>query len=287
MVQAAPPTVIDLHVHSTVSDGSDPPQRIPELAAAAGCSAVALTDHDRLDGIPAAQDRASALGLGLVSGCEISCELSPGTMHVLIYFVEPGDGPLQDELVKLQRARDERNAQLVTRLQALGLPVTLQEIEQEAGGQGVGRPHVAAVLVRNGLATSIQDAFDRYLAKGQPGYVEKVRLEADQAVRLAIASGGVPVLAHPLSLALAAPELERMVQELVGVGLAGLEAVYGRYAPEERDDLCELARRHDLVATGGSDYHGSYKPDLAVGTGRGDLDVADEVLGRLEARRTS
>jgi 3',5'-nucleoside bisphosphate phosphatase len=281
------PKVIDLHTHSTVSDGSDPPEQIPALAAAAGCTAVALTDHDRLDGVGRAAGRAAALGIELVPGCEISCELSPGTMHVLIYFVEPGDGPLQDELVRLQRARDDRNTQLVARLQDLGLPVTLEEIEQEADGPGVGRPHVAAVLVRKGLATSIQDAFDRYLAKGKPGYVDKARLEADQAVRLALASGGVPVLAHPLSLAMAPPEVERTVRELVGVGLAGIEAVYGRYTPEERASLCELARRHDLVATGGSDYHGSYKPDLAVGIGQGDLDVPDGVVEQLRARRAS
>jgi predicted metal-dependent phosphoesterase TrpH len=279
--------VIDLHTHSTVSDGSDPPEQIPELAAEAGCTAVALTDHDRLDGIDSARARAAALGIELVPGCEISCEVSPGTMHVLIYFVEPGEGPLQDELVRLQRARDDRNTHLVARLQGLGLPVTLEEIEQEAGGRGIGRPHVAALLVRKGLASSIQDAFDHYLAKGRPGYVDKVRLEADQAVRLARASGGVAVLAHPLRLALAPPELDRAARELVDIGLAGIEALYGRYAPDERAGLCELARRHDLVATGGSDYHGSYKPDLAVGVGAGDLDVPDDVLTQLRVRQPS
>jgi predicted metal-dependent phosphoesterase TrpH len=279
--------VIDLHTHSTVSDGSDPPEQIPELAAEAGCTAVALTDHDRLDGIDSARARAAALGIELVPGCEISCEVSPGTMHVLIYFVEPGEGPLQDELVRLQRARDDRNTHLVARLQGLGLPVTLEEIEQEAGGRGIGRPHVAALLVRKGLASSIQDAFDHYLAKGRPGYVDKVRLEADQAVRLARASGGVAVLAHPLSLALAPAELDRAARELVDIGLAGIEALYGRYAPDERAGLCELARRHDLVATGGSDYHGSYKPDLAVGVGAGDLDVPDDVLTQLRVRQPS
>src|SRR5207253_3340570 len=128
------PTVIDLHVHSTVSDGSDPPHRIPELAAAAGCRAVALTDHDRLDGVAAAGARAAELGIELVPGCEISCEVDRGTMHVLVYFVEDGEGPLEDTLVRLQRARDTRNERMVARLVELGVPVTVEEVEQEAGG---------------------------------------------------------------------------------------------------------------------------------------------------------
>jgi predicted metal-dependent phosphoesterase TrpH len=277
--------VIDLHTHSTVSDGSDPPERIPELAADAGCTAVALTDHDRLDGVAAAQARAAEVGVALVPGCEISCE-AKGTMHVLIYFVEDGDGPLQAELRHLQQARDDRNRRMLDRLSnELGLPVTLDEVEAEAGGAGVGRPHVAAVLVKKGVVGSIQEAFDTWLAKGKPGYVDKVRLSADEAVRLAATSGGVAVLAHPLSLGLEPDALERTVAELAGLGLAGLEAVYGRYAPEERAGLSALAARHDLVITGGSDHHGDYKPDLRVGTGRGDLDVPDAVVDDLAARR--
>jgi 3',5'-nucleoside bisphosphate phosphatase len=277
--------VIDLHTHSTVSDGSDPPERIPELAADVGCTAVALTDHDRLDGVAAAQARAGEVGVALVPGCEISCE-AKGTMHVLIYFVEDGDGPLQSELRHLQQARDERNRRMLDRLSnELGLPITLDEVEAEAGGVGVGRPHVAAVLMKKGVVGGIQEAFDTWLAKGKPGYVDKVRLHADEAVRLAMASGGVAVLAHPLSLGLEPGDLERTVAELADLGLVGLEAAYGRYTPEERSGLNALAGRHGLVATGGSDHHGDYKPDLRVGTGRGDLEVPDAVIDDLAIRR--
>lgn len=280
--------MIDLHTHSTVSDGSDPPERIPELAAEAGCSAVALTDHDRLDGLAAAARRAHELGVRLVPGCEISCEVPKGTMHLLVYFVEDGEGPLQDELVRLQEARDTRNRHLAKVLaEDLGLPVTLEEIEAEAGGKGVGRPHVAAVLVRKGVVGSVQEAFDRYLAKGQPGYVEKDRLYPADAMRLATSSGGVPVLAHPLSLGLNPGDLDSAISELGGLGLAGLEAIYGRYTPAERAGLTEIAARHALVVTGGSDHHGDYKPDLKVGVGKGDLDVPDGALAALEARRAT
>ena len=277
--------MIDLHAHSTVSDGSDPPEKVAELAAAAGCRAVALTDHDRLDGLPAAAARAATVGVELVPGCELSCEWSPGTMHVLVYFVEPGEGPLQRELDRLQRARDERNVRLAERLGRLGLPVSYEEMAEEAHGPGVGRPHAAAVLVRKGVVATVQEAFDRWLAKGRPGYVEKERLTPVDAARLAAASGGVTVLAHPLSLELGSAELEGVVTELHDLGYAGLEAVYARYSAAEREALLGLARRHDLVATGGSDYHGTYKPDLSIGTGRGDLAVPDELLDALAARR--
>ena len=277
--------MIDLHTHSTVSDGSDPPSRIPELAAEAGCAVVALTDHDRLDGLSEAAARADELGVGLVPGCELSCEFSPGSMHLLVYFVEAGEGPLQDELADLQRARDDRNSVLADRLASLGLPVTYEEMEAESGGSGTGRPHAAALLVRKGVVSSVQEAFDVWLAKGRPGYVEKRRLEPAQAIGLARRSGGVPVLAHPLSLDLEPAALESTVEELAGLGLAGVEAIYGRYTPDDRSALSELARRHGLVVSGGSDHHGTYKPDLHVGVGRGDLDVPDQVVEDLAARR--
>jgi 3',5'-nucleoside bisphosphate phosphatase len=277
--------MIDLHTHSNVSDGSDAPARIAELAAAAGCTAFSLTDHDRLDGQREAGRRAAELGLALVPGCEISCEW-PATFHLLVYFVEAGAGtPMETELTDLQRARDDRNGVMIEHLQRLGLPVTMEEVEAEAGGVGIGRPHVAAVLVRNCAVSSVQEAFDVWLAKGRPGYVDKRRLHPDEALRVALGSGGVPVVAHPLSLGLEPAELDRTLGELAALGLAGTECIYGRYTPEERAGLADLARRHNLVVTGGSDHHGTYKPDLTVGTGRGDLDVPDSVVADLEARR--
>ena len=279
--------VIDLHTHSTVSDGSDEPRRIPEMAAAAGCSAVALTDHDRLDGVAEARGRAAELGVRLIPGCELSCRspASAGSMHVLVYFVEPSGGPLQDKLVELQAVREERNRALAERLGELGLPVTYEEMQEEAGDSGAGRPHAAAVLVRKGVVGSVGEAFERWLGDGRPGYVERTRLDPADALRLARESGGVAAVAHPLSLKLRESKLEETVRELVELGLAGLECIYGRYSSEEREGLAAMARRLGLVATGGSDHHGTYKPDLQVGVGQGDLDVPDQVLEELEDRR--
>lgn len=287
--------MIDLHTHSNVSDGSEPPGRIPQLAAAAGCSAVALTDHDSLGGLAEAGASAAAAGIELVPGCEVSCRKPAvpgeakvtGSVHVLCYFVDDGDGPLQAELRSLRNDRARRNRALVDRLHELGVEISWDEVVSEAGTEeGVGRPHFARVLVRNGMAESVQDAFDRLLADGRAAYVPKARLEASQVAGLARGSGGVAVLAHPLSLGLDPPVLESVVRELAEGGLAGIEAYYGRYSPAERRMLADMAKRAGLVATGGSDFHGTFKPDLSVGTGCGDLDVPDTVIEALAARRS-
>lgn len=287
--------MIDLHTHSTVSDGSEAPGRVVELAAEAGCSALALTDHDSLGGLAEAGRVAAELGVRLVPGCEVSCRKPAppagapriaGSVHVLVYFVEPGEGVLQEELVKLRGDRAQRNRELAERLLELGTGVTYEDVLAEAGDEGgMGRPHFARALVKAGAAHDIDDAFDRYLADGRPGYVPKARLDAPDVARLAHESGGVAVLAHPLSTGLNPQHLERLVAELADGGLDGMEAVYSSYDPDQRSVLRRIAARTGLVATGGSDFHGSFKPGLHVGSGRGDLRVPDEVLDALEARR--
>jgi predicted metal-dependent phosphoesterase TrpH len=287
--------VIDLHTHSIVSDGSETPGRVVELAAQAGCSALALTDHDSLGGLADAARMATEVGVRLVPGCEVSCRKPApprgappidGSVHVLVYFVEPGPGPLQDELTKLREDRAQRNRELVARLQELGTGITYEDVRAEAGEEGgMGRPHFARALVKAGAAHDIDDAFDRYLADGRPGYVPKARLDPPDVARLAHASGGVAVLAHPLSTGLSPQHLERLVAQLADEGLDGMEAVYSSYTPDQRSVLRRMAARTGLVATGGSDFHGSFKPGLFVGTGRGDLNVPAEMLDALEARR--
>ncbi len=282
--------MIDLHTHSSVSDGSEPPARIAELASAAGCSAFALTDHDNLGGLEEAGAVAKRERITLVRGCEVSCKpdgLATGSsVHVLVYFVEGDDGPLQDELRALRADRLRRNRLLVDRLAELGVPVDYDEIVRDAGGEeGIGRPHFARALVNAGAATDIDDAFNRWLANGGPAYVPKGRLHPVDVARLAIGSGAVAVLAHPLSLQLGSVKLQALAGELSGAGFGGFEAVYGRYSPAQRDELSVIAREAGLVPTGGSDFHGSFKPDLAVGRGTGDLNVSDGVLEELAARR--
>jgi predicted metal-dependent phosphoesterase TrpH len=257
------------------------------MAVESGCSAVALTDHDSLAGIGAARRRADELGVTLVPGCEISClPVGPGGMHVLVYFVDDEGSELGAELRRLRGDRRRRNLALTDRLKSLGVPITYEQVVALAGDEeGVGRPHFAVALVEAGAADSIDDAFERYLANGRPGYVAKGRLTAAEVARLATASGGVAVLAHPFSTGLDGAELAKLVAELAEAGFGGIEAIYGRYSPRQRQQLGNLARRFGLVATGGSDYHGKIKPDLSVGTGQGDLKVPNDVLAQLEGRR--
>jgi len=282
--------VIDLHTHSRISDGSDPPGRIPELAALAGLSAVALTDHDNLGGLAEARLSAEAAKVTLIPGCEVSCKPeglgTRSSVHVLVYFVEGESGPLQDELRNLRADRLARNRMLTDRLADLGWPVDYDKLVEDAGGEaGLGRPHFARALVEMGAATDINDAFVKWLGTDTPGYVPKGRLHPFEAARLARGSGGVAVLAHPLSLGLTLAGYESLATELADAGFGGFESIYSSYSPEQRDELARIARSTGLVPTGGSDYHGTFKPGLAVGLGNGDLDVPDGVLEELAARR--
>jgi hypothetical protein len=290
--------VIDLHTHSSVSDGSERPGAVVERAAASGCSALALTDHDSVAGLAEAKARAAELGIRLVPGCEVSCRrpsgasVPGGSVHVLVYLADNGasspgadGGPLYDELVALRGDRAARNRALAARLVELGVDVRYEDVVAEAGSEeGVGRPHFARALVKAGAAEDVDDAFDRWLGNDGPAYVSKARLDAGDVVRLAHASGGIAVLAHPLSTGLEPAPLERLVRDMAADGLDGIEAVYASYRPDQRAGLRGVAKRAGLLATGGSDFHGSFKPGLEVGTGRGDLRVPDDVLDELDAR---
>lgn len=277
---------VDLHTHSSASDGTESPTAVIEGAAAAGLSAVALTDHDTLEGIAEAGAAAERVGIELIPGTEISCEWAPGTMHMVILFLEPGPGPLQDELWSLQEARSRRNETIVERLQELGMDITYDEILTEAGEGSVGRPHFAAVMERKGYVESFRAAFDEYLANGRPAYVPRRRLEPGPAVELARASGAVPVIAHPHTLGLTtAREFASFYEEMAALGVAGIEAYYGEYLLVHQHALAATLRSHGLIPSGGSDFHGSYKPGLELGAGRGWLHVGDEVLAELRAAR--
>jgi predicted metal-dependent phosphoesterase TrpH len=272
---------VDLHTHSNASDGSESPATVIRRAADAGLSAVALTDHDNLEGIGEAKETADALGVTFIAGTELSVEWSTGPMHLLVYFLEPGSGPLQDVMVDIRRGRTDRNHQLAQRLRSLGVDVTYDEVAKEAGGTGVGRPHFAAVMVAKGFVPDIPSAFDRYLAAGRPGYVPRVRLAAEEAIRLARESAAIPVIAHPHTLGVGVDDYNTAFQSLTKIGLGGLECYYSEYTPELRDHLADVASGLGIIATGGSDYHGSYKRGLDVGIGRGDLAVPDAAAEAL------
>lgn len=275
---------VDLHLHSTASDGTETPTAVVEAAAAAGLSSIALTDHDNLDGIVEARTAADRLDIELIAGAELSVGWSTGAMHLLVYFLEPGPGPLQDRLEELQRSRSNRNVEMVEALAELGIDITYAEVLAEAGGSGVGRPHFAGVLIRKGVVPDVETAFDRYLAAGRPAYRGRQRLDAAEAIELARQSGAVTSIAHPHTIGAGAPDYEAAFEQLAEVGLAGIECWYPEYDQKLRKHLAGVAAGHGLVATGGSDYHGAYKPSIQVGVGKGDLSVPASALEELRAR---
>lgn len=275
---------VDLHSHSTYSDGSDTPAELVSRARERGLTAVALTDHDTLEGVEEAT--AAADGIEVIPGTELSLQRLEGGMHLVVLWLSPGRGPLQDRLAELQYARGSRNQLIVDELTRLGMPITLDEILVEAGDGSVGRPHIAAVMVRKGYVPDIKTAFDLWLANGAPAYVKRRLLTPEEGIGLAIESGAVPVLAHPHTLGInRAVEMADILDELKSYGLIGLEAHYSTYHQHERDGYADLATRFGLLASGGSDYHGTYKQGIELGSGHGDLAVPESLLEALRERR--
>jgi 3',5'-nucleoside bisphosphate phosphatase len=280
--------VIDLHAHTLYSDGSASPAQLVALAHSRGARAIAITDHDTVAGLAEGRAAADELGIEFVNGIEISAEYSPGTMHILGYFVNADSRPLAVKLDELRNARNNRNPRIAARLQALGLDINYEDVARLAGNEVVGRPHFARLMVERGYARSIQDAFDRYLAKGAAAYVEKARLSPAESIALIHEAGGAAVLAHPYQLRLPSiEEVERLIVELAAMGLDGIEAIYSRHSPVERDVYARMAARHGLLVTGGSDYHGTYKPDISIVIGKGDLEVPYALIEQLKARATA
>lgn len=280
--------VVDLHSHSTASDGSDSPADLVSLAVEKGLRALALTDHDTQEGLAGARAAASTTDVELIPGTELSLNFDRGGMHLVVLWLEPGAGPLQDRLQGLQDGRDNRNERIVEVLDRLGMPIEIDEVLEEAGGGSVGRPHIAAIMVHKGYVPDIKTAFDLWLGNDRPGYVGRPRLNPDEAITLARQSGAVPVLAHPHTLGIhTAAAMADVLARLRSAGLVGLEAHYGAYRRHEREGYADLARRFELIPSGGSDYHGTYKPGLELGTGYGDLAVPIETLEELRSHATS
>jgi predicted metal-dependent phosphoesterase TrpH len=274
--------LIDLHTHSTASDGSLRPGELVEYAVKKGAAAIALTDHDTIEGLPEALQAAGERGLELVPGLEISADHPGGTMHILGYFINPDDALLQQELSRLQEARRERNPKIIAKLQQLGIPVTYDQVRALAEGQ-VGRPHIARAMLQLGAVKTLDEAFRNFLTKGAPAYVEKFRYPPEKAVALIIRAGGVPVLAHPFTLKFASPdELRRIVSALKDQGLGGMECLYSEHTAEQTRRYSALAAELGLAVTGGTDFHGKNKEGVDLLTGYGSLRIPYRLLEGLK-----
>jgi len=275
---------VDLHTHSTASDGSLTPTELITHAIEKGLSVIAITDHDTQQGITEARERAATEPIDLIAGTELSLDYDIGGMHLVVLWLEPGAGPLQDRLDELRVGREQRNHRIVEILNDAGMAITIEEVAEESGGGSTGRPHIAAVMVQKGFAPDIRTAFDEWLGNNRAAYVSRQRLSPEDAIDLARRSGAVPILSHPHTLGIhTAPVMAALLERLRDSGLVGLEAYYASYRQHERQGYAHLARRFGLIPSGGSDFHGTYKPGLELGTGYGDLVVPESVVEELRS----
>jgi predicted metal-dependent phosphoesterase TrpH len=280
---------VDLHCHSTASDGTLAPREVVQLAKQSNLTALALTDHDTVAGCAEARDEAAALAIDFLCGIEISAEYPPpGTLHILGYGVDPESAALKNLTETLIAGRDNRNPRIVQKLNEMGVAVTMKEWEDEAKGAVLGRPQLAAILARKGYVSSIKQAFDKYIGQGAPAYFDKERLAPRQALERIAASGGVAVLAHPIQLRTQNDaQLERVVKDLVDLGLAGIEVIHSDHDEQWVQKCAALADRFRLLKTGGSDFHGANKRDIALGSARGrriPREMFDLLLARIRPK---
>lgn len=282
--------MIDLHMHSNYSDGSESPEALVLEAQALKLSAIALTDHDTVEGIPEFMAAGRKHGLRTIPGVEISVDTrlpNNGHMHLLGLLIDPSARDLRETLNFLKTQRNLRAEKIIRKLTGLNIPITLEELLQEAGEGAIGRPHVARILLRKGVVGSIQEAFDLYLAKGKPAYMDKVKLDEKDALKMIHDARGLAILAHPhfMNFDSFAEAAERIL-EMQALGLDGFEVFYSGMPEAFSRQLIDLAAEHDMVISGGSDYHGSNKDHVKMGTGGdGRLRVPDALLPQLQERQ--
>jgi predicted metal-dependent phosphoesterase TrpH len=268
---------VDLHIHSTASDGRFSPAEIIRKSVERGLAVIALTDHDTVDGIASAVAAAATFPrLRVIPGIEVSTDIPQGEAHVLGYFIDYTDSKLQVTLARMRNSRKERARKMVSKLEDLGIHIEWERVQEIAGNGSVGRPHVAQAMLEKGYITTFREAFSKYLGRSGPAYVEREKMTPQEAVELILQAKGLPVLAHPLTI----PDPETMVVELKAVGLVGIEAYYNNYTVDEINRLVSLASKFNLIASGGSDYHG-LDDDTEVMIG--GVDVPMESVEQLEA----
>lgn len=276
---------IDLHVHSTASDGTFTPSELVEYALKKGLRAMALTDHDTVEGLDEASAAAAGTGLELVPGIEFSTEYQGKDIHILGLDLNWRQESFRNALTDFQDSRTRRNEEMAERLRSLeGFDITLAELQEHFPGAVLTRAHYGKLMLEKGYVKDINEAFTRYIGEGCPCFVPRSRISPLQAIDLILEADGIPVLAHPLLYHMTAEQLDVLVRGLTRRGLAGLEAIYSSNKGTDESDMRRLARIHGLRISGGSDFHGSIKPHIDLGSGRGNLRIPYQVLKNLRCR---
>lgn len=277
------PDWIDLHVHTLASDGSDTPADVVRMAAELGLRAVAVTDHDTFAGLPEAIEAGARYGVEVVPGVELSTIYDGVEVHVLGYYMDAGHPRLRAMMARATAERNARNETMVQRLHDAGYPVTMDALHAEFPGQTMlGRPHISEYLMRRGYVASVQDGMKNLLGRGKPFYVARYNIPLEESVETLRAAGGLPVVAHLFKYRYTPEQLTAMVDAATAAGAVGLEAMYTNYTPAQEQAVRVLAAERGLLCTGGTDYHGARKPDIALGRGFGNLRVPYALLEGLK-----
>lgn len=284
-----PMKAIDLHVHSSCSDGTFSPTELVDYAMEKGLAAFALTDHDSIDGLEEAMEYAERLKNHpcrqvpeVIPGIELSSEYQGQDIHVVGLFINYRDEIFQNRLREFVDSRTNRNRKMCSLLQQFGIPVTYEELLEAYPDSVITRAHYARFMLEKGYVKSRQEAFERYLGDHAPCFIPREKITPAQAVQLILQTGGAPVLAHPILYHMSEEHLDELVKELKEAGLMGIEAIYSTYSAADERQIRALASKYDLLISGGSDFHGANKPGLDLGTGYGKLFVPQELLREIK-----
>lgn len=275
--------MIDLHIHTTASDGTYSPEDVVRLAKSSGISHIAITDHDTILGVKRAMKEGEELGIEVISGVEISADFEI-EMHILGLFIDIDNQYLLSKLKLLEEFRKERNPRIIKRLQQLGFDITLKEVESLAKGEIIGRPHIARALVEKGYFKNTREVFETLLGFGKPAYVRKEKLGPYEAIEAIKRANGLAILAHPHKYLYLENGIEDVLAELKEYGLDGLEAFHSDHTEVETLQLIEASKKLDMCISGGTDFHGDNKPEIKIGVGRGNLLINDNILKELKRR---
>lgn len=277
---------IDLHIHSSASDGSFTPEEVVKLAKNAGLAAFALTDHDTVDGIEQALHHANQIGdINVIPGTELSCYYGNREIHIVGLFVNHKDETFLSELQKLKDAREARNERMVQNFTDAGIQLTIEELKHGNPNSVITRAHFARVLTEKGYCKDKNEAFEKYLGIGCPFYLPKPKVTPEHVLKLITDAGGTAILAHPYSYKLSKSEVETLLDYLIPLGLSGMECYYSTYDNGQVQELRSMALAKNLLVSGGSDFHGVVKPDISIGIGRGNLRVPEKLLIQFQEYR--
>lgn len=278
--------MIDLHVHSTASDGTNTPTELVALAKEAGLSAFALTDHDTIQGLAEARNAANAAGIELVPGIELSTDYNGSEVHILGYYLDEQNPEFLQKLNEFINSRDLRNEKMAVLLQKEGFDITMEELIKENPDSVITRAHFARYLVEHGMVKDRETVFSKYIGDDCRCYVPREKIDPFEAVRLIQLGGGVAFFAHPVLCHMNFDRLKRFIRDLKDCGLTGIEAIYSANSSGDERNLKQIAKDYNLLISGGSDYHGENKPYIKLGVGRGNLRIPNEILDHIKKAAT-